>query len=125
VNESLWQQRHNGDVDGKSPVYPREGTPAPKVLTTPLEFHPPKDFAPPAADDQQDGKWEMTCTFETLPNGKLRLVRLGDSEMPLPKEKDKEKPKRPTYDALAARIARPPGGAQGAMQPGDDEAVTN
>ena len=116
MSESKWQERHEGTEDGKSPTFPREGTPAPKTLTKPLEFHPPKGFEPPAADSQKDGKWEMTCTFETLPDGKIRMVMLGDTELPTD-SKHENKPKPPTYDAMAQKMMAPMGAGAGAAQP--------
>lgn len=109
MSESKWQERHEGAEDGKSPVFDREGTKPAKTLSKPVEFHPPKGFEPPAADDQKDGKWEMTCTFKTLPDGKIRMVMLGDTELPA-EEKRKSTPKPPTYDALASRMMQPMGG---------------
>lgn len=76
--------------------------PSQKQQASPVEFSPPKGFKPPDGDEQKDGKWDMVCTFETTGDGKIVLVKLGDTDMPKPAEKQ---PKRPNYDAMAESIA--------------------
>lgn len=46
-----------------------------------FEFTPPEGFTAP--DGSEGGKpFDLVCTFEPCEGGKLRLVKLGDVEMP-------------------------------------------
>ena len=43
-------------------------------------FIPPKGFVAPDSA-ANGGKFDLVCTFEPLPDGKLKLVKLGDMEI--------------------------------------------
>ena len=68
----------------------------------------PVDFSagqisPPDAEDVKDGLWDRVCTFRTLPDGRIRLVQVGDTKLPDPENKEKQKKfpdRKPDYREL-------------------------
>lgn len=73
---------------------------------TGIVITPPKGFVPP---EGTSGKpFDMVCTFEATPDGKLKMTKLGDSAV------GETSDSKPDYSKYAQ-------GLMGAMEPGESE----
>ena len=84
-----------------------------------VEITPPKGFTPP---EVKDGRFDIVDTWQVKPDGKICLVRLGDTEMPGydGKESDKSAEHKPDYSELTGPMmaAMGGGGEGGGGNPG-------
>ena len=81
---------------------------------------PPKGFVPPEGTDA--GKpFDMVCTFEPVEGGKLKLTKLGDTDMGKDENDDEGKEQKqeskPDYSGYAQGIMGGMGGQQGGQSP--------
>lgn len=76
----------------------------------PVEFPIPENFTPPESNEAP-GEFEAVCEFRIKPDGKtMCLLRIGDTELPEPKDYKHEK--APDYKGVGGEIV-------GAMQQGN------
>jgi hypothetical protein len=76
-------------IDENNPPQDERPTPS-KGKDEAVVFKPPENFKPPEVGEQQGKQWDIVCTFETWPDGRIWLAKLGDSDMPKPMVKPKE-----------------------------------
>jgi hypothetical protein len=69
----------------------------------PVLFKPPGNFKPPEAGESGGKTFDLVCTFEAQPDGRIAMVKLGETDMPKPKEEDKP---QPTGDAGIEEMAQ-------------------
>lgn len=67
-------------------------------------FTPPKSFRLPEGVGVGE-PFDMVCTFESTENGKLRMTKLGDTEIETKEYESEETPKsKPNYEQYAQGI---------------------
>jgi|SRR5690348_2372437 len=70
-----------------------------------VEFTPPKEFTLPETA-MQSGEFDLVCSFHVKPDGKICLVKLGETKMPGydKEEREEENEHRPDYGELTRGI---------------------
>ena len=101
--------RDNSEMEGAGgmPMAPAKESKKPE----PVEFETPTGFkAPEPSDSGKEGEFDLVCTFKAYDEGKcLRLVKLGDMELPdeASKEKKGGREKAPDYSEMSQSIVSP------------------
>jgi hypothetical protein len=72
----------------------------------PVQFPTPAGFeAPDPSDEAKEGEFDLVCTFRPTEDGKnLRMIRLGDFELPDEDPKEEKREKQPDYGDMISPI---------------------